>query len=68
MPIELEVNPPDLIYDEESFPPGCVCSECRRPFEHGDHYSQRLLSVSGEVTLVDVVCLQCVLPGVGEPG
>jgi hypothetical protein len=62
LPIEdLMTDPDEFAYDTATFPPGCVCSDCRRSFEHGDRYSQRLLVVSDGVTLVEVVCLRCAL-------
>jgi hypothetical protein len=54
-------DPDEFAYDAETFPPGCICSDCRSPFEDGDRYSQRLLSASDGVTLVEVVCLRCAL-------
>ena len=54
-------DPDEFAYDAETFPPGCVCSDCRRTFEHGDRYSQRLLSSGDGVTLVEVICLRCAL-------
>jgi len=62
LPIEhAMIDPDEFAYDAEAFPPGCICSDCRRPFEHGDRYSQRLFSVSDGVTLVEIVCLRCAL-------
>jgi hypothetical protein len=54
-------DPDDFSYDAETFPPGCFCTDCHRLFEHGDRYSQRLLSVDDGVTLVEIVCLRCAL-------
>jgi hypothetical protein len=54
-------EPDELTFDAESFPPGCVCSDCRQVFEDGDRYSQRLLSVSEGITLVEAICLRCAL-------
>ncbi len=54
-------DPDEFAYNAETFPPGCICSDCRAPFEDGDRYSQRLLSASDGVTLVEVVCLRCAL-------
>ena len=54
-------DPEELAYDAATFPPGCICSSCRRPFEDGERYSQRLLSAGDGVTLVEVVCLRCAL-------
>jgi hypothetical protein len=51
----------DLSYDAETFPPGCVCVDCGRPFEDGDRYSQRLLGLNDGVTLVEIVCFRCAL-------
>jgi hypothetical protein len=53
------IDPDELAYDAETFPPGCVCVDCRSPFEDGDRYSQRLLSVADGVTLVEIVCYRC---------
>lgn len=61
------IDPEELAYDAETFPPGCTCADCRRPFEDGERYSQRLLSTGDGVTLVEVVCLRCALTAL-EPG
>jgi hypothetical protein len=58
---DVMIDPDELAYDAATFPPGCFCTDCRRPFQDGDRYSQRLLSVSEGVTLVEVVCLRCAL-------
>lgn len=55
------IDPEEFAYEAETFPPGCVCSDCRRPFEDGERYSQRLLSTGDGVTLVEVVCIRCAL-------
>jgi hypothetical protein len=62
---DLMTDPDELAYDAETFPPGCICSDCHSPFEDGDRYSQRLLSASDGVTLVEVVCLRCALAPLG---
>jgi hypothetical protein len=65
--IEHVMNEPDeFAYDAETFPPGCICPDCRRPFEHGDRYSQRLLSASEGVTLVEIVCFRCAVAPLDE--
>jgi hypothetical protein len=51
----------DLTYREDSYPPGCICAECRAPFADGDRYSQRLAAVTEGVTLVEIVCFRCAL-------
>ncbi len=51
----------ELLYDLDTFPPGCICMDCRRPFEDGERYSQRLASVTEGVTFVEIVCLRCAL-------
>jgi hypothetical protein len=53
------MDPDELSYDAETFPPGCVCANCLRPFQDGDRYSQRLLSVTDGATLVEIVCFGC---------
>jgi hypothetical protein len=53
------IDPDELSYDAETFPPGCICTDCGRPFEHGDRYSQRLLFVHDGATLVEIVCFPC---------
>jgi hypothetical protein len=55
------MEPDELFYDADTFPPGCICMDCRRQFEDGERYSQRLAAVTEGVTLVEIVCLRCAL-------
>lgn len=62
------MEPDELVYDADTFPPGCICTDCRSPFQDGERYSQRLASVADGVTFVEIVCLRCALAPLESTG
>jgi hypothetical protein len=47
----------------EDWPWGLRCMDCDRGLGEGDAFSERLTDIVEGVPLVEVVCLDCALPG-----
>jgi hypothetical protein len=48
-----------LLYQEVEWPHGLMCAECPRMFREGERYTMDLYAFSGDVPIVQIVCLEC---------
>jgi hypothetical protein len=55
-----------LIVHAERWPHGLRCMDCERLLEDGSAYSQRLIAMTEERAVVEIVCVPCGL-GIKEP-
>ena len=52
-----------LVVDPADWPYGLRCFDCNRKLEGGDLYSERLSGFVDETPAVEIICIDCAVPG-----